>query len=221
MGAWGGGSFENDEALDFVASIESAADLAAALTLRSPEDEVDADLACRVIVVAECVAAMRGHWHPGFPEELARKVVGFGPPSLSLFHHTVDRLSAVTGRGELVELWAEGDARPFNRAVHDLFARLERDPVGGKAGKPHKKKPVFNHSPCLFCDQPMGEEQFSQLNFTILHGTGLPMGQGGFAHHECLNAALHPAHQIRAYPHDPSLSPDELDELLEQPPSAD
>jgi Domain of unknown function (DUF4259) len=220
MGTWGGGSFENDAALDFAASIECVEDLAAALSLRTPQDAVDADLACRVIVVAECVAAMRGHWHRDFPEALAKKVETFGSPSQSLFHHAVDQLSAVTERGELVELWAEGDARAFNRAVHNLYDRLGRDPVGGKQGKRRKKKPVFNHSPCLFCDQPMGEENFSQLTITLDHG-GLPMGRGGFCHHECLNAALHPAHMIRAYPVDLSLRPDELDALLDQPPSSD
>jgi Domain of unknown function (DUF4259) len=220
MGAWGAGPFENDAALDFAAGIETPEDLAAALTLRTPQDEVDADLACRIIVVAECVSAMRGHWHKHFPEDLARKVEKFGPPSPSLFHHAVDHLSAATERGELVELWAEGDARAFNREVHNLYARLGRNPVGGKAGKRPKKKPVFNHSPCMFCNQPMGEEQFSQLTIHLDHGDGLPMGRGGFCHHECLNAALHPAHLIRAYPHDPSLSPDELDALLNQPPRA-
>ena len=220
MGAWGGGSFENDEALDFAARVHSVDDLAAALTLRTPQDPVDLELAVRVIVVAECVAAMRRHWHRDFPEDLARRVEAFGSPSQSLFHHAVDHLSAVTERGELIALWAEGDARSFNRAIHDLFTRLSRDPATGKASKRRKKKPVFNRSPCMFCDLPMGEEQFSQLTITLLEGNGLPVGRGGFCHLECLNAALHPAHLIRAFPHDPSLTPDELDALLDQPPSA-
>jgi hypothetical protein len=217
MGAWGGGSFENDDALDFASEIDSVQDLVDALVLRTPDDAIDARVACRIIVVCECVAAMRGHWHPDFPAELAARVAGFGRPSKSLYHHACDHYAAVMTRGELIELWAESGSRDFNVAMHDLLDRLNRPPQS--APKP-KKKPVYNASPCAFCNQPMGEEEFSQFSITLDHGTGHPMGRGGWCHHRCLNAALHPAHMIRVYAIDPGLSLDEVDALLEQPPSA-
>jgi hypothetical protein len=50
MGTWGPGAFENDAALDFVPEIESARDLANALTVRAPDEPIDADTACRIVV---------------------------------------------------------------------------------------------------------------------------------------------------------------------------
>lgn len=222
MGAWGAGSFENDDAMDFAAEIESAEDLAKALVLRGPEDPIEAPDACRIIVVAECVAAMRGHWHKDFPADLAAKVATFGLPSQSLFLHASDQLMAATSHGELVELWIEAGPREFNRAAHDLIERLRRPPAtGAKAKKPRKKKPVFNRSPCHFCGEEMGEEQFSQFTIHLDHGDGLPpYGRGGFAHHACLNAALHPRFRVTIVPDDPDLSIDQWKAIMDAGPQA-
>ena len=43
MGAWGPGAFENDTALDFAAEIRTAQDLADALTIRTPDQPIDAE----------------------------------------------------------------------------------------------------------------------------------------------------------------------------------
>ena len=142
MGAWGPGAFENDAALDFVAEIEDAQDLADALTIRSPDDPIDADTACRIVVVAECVAAMRGHPCRDLPRELAETLAGFGPPSMSLFHHSRDHLAAAMGRSELVELWAEADPKPFNLVIHDLLERLNLPPAAAGAPVPGPRKGV-------------------------------------------------------------------------------
>ena len=219
MGAWGPGAFENDTALDFIPEIQAAQDLADALTIRTYDQPVDADTACRIVVVAECVAAMRGHPVDDLPEALAERLATFGKPSQSLFHHARDHLAAVMIRSELMELWAEDDPSPFNLAMHDLLERLNLPPTDGP--KPRRKTPVFNESPCAFCDEPMGEEEFSQFSITLDHGDGSPMTRGAWAHHRCLNAALHPKHMIRVYKNDEPIDPDELDRLLESEPTAD
>jgi len=223
MGTWGPGAFENDAALDFVAEIESAQDLADALTVRAHDQPIDADTACRIVVVAECVAAMRGHPSDGMPDDLADRVGTFGRPSKSLFHHTRDHLSAVLTRSELMELWAEEDPSPFNLVMHDLVERLNLPPADAskRERSTKKKKPVVNRSPCAFCDEPMGEAEFSQFAITLDHGDGVPMTVGKWAHHRCLNAALHPKHMIRVYRNDEPIDPDQLDRLLERPPTAE
>jgi hypothetical protein len=221
MGTWGAGAFENDVALDFAAAIASAKDLADALTIRSPDQPIDADAACRIVVVAECVAAMRGHPSGDLPDGLAERLAGFGRPSRSLFHHARDHLSAVMLRSELMQLWAESDPRPFNLAMHDLLERLNRPPAEPASRPAPGKKPLRNNSPCSFCDQPMGEAEFSQFSITLDHGDGLPLTRGGWAHHRCLNAALHPKHMIRVYRNDEPVDPDQLDRLLESPPTAE
>ena len=219
MGAWGPKAFENDAALDFAAQIQAAQDLADALRIRTHDQPIDADTACRIIVVGECVAAMRGHASDDMPEDLAARVAGFGKPSQSLFHHTRDHLSAVMLRSELMELWAEDDPAEFNLAMHDLLERLNL-PVGeAPRRKPTKKKPVMNRSPCSFCDEPMGEDQFSQFSIVVEVEDGVPMTQGGWAHRRCLNAALHPKHMIRVYKNDEPVDPNELDRILGKPPT--
>jgi hypothetical protein len=222
MGTWGPRAFENDVALDFVAEIDSAQDLADALTVRAPDQPIDADTACRIVVVGECVAAMRGHPSDDMPDGLAERLATFGKPSRSLFHHARDHLSAVMTRSELMELWAEDDPSPFNLVMHDLLERLNLPPADTPKRKPPgKKKPVMNLSPCSFCDEPMGENQFSQFAITLDNGDGVPMTHGGWAHHRCLNAALHPKHMVRVYWNDEPIDPDQLDRLLERPPTAE
>jgi hypothetical protein len=221
MGTWGPGAFENDAALDFVPEIESAQDLADALTIRTPDQPIDADTACRIVVVAECVAAMRGHPCDDLPNALAERLAKFGKPSRSLFHHARDHLAAVMIRSELTELWAEADARPFNLAMHDLLQRLNLPAADAPKQPGPEKKPVQNNSPCSFCDEPMGEDQFSQFSIALDHGDGIPVTRGGWAHHRCLNAALHPKHMIRVYKNDEPVDPDQLDRLLESPPTAE
>ena len=221
MGTWGPGAFENDAALDFVTEIGTAQDLAAALTIRTPDQPVDADTACRIVVVAECVTAMRGHPSNDMPDALADRLAKFGKPSRSLFHHARDHLAAVMVRSELMQLWAEDDPGPFNRAMHDLLERLNLPAADASKRERPKTEPFYNRSPCSFCDAPMGEDQFSQFSITLDHGDGLPMTRGGWAHHRCLNAALHPKHMIRVYKNDEPVDPDQLDRLLESPPTAE
>lgn len=192
MGTWGPGAFENDAALDFVPEIETAQDLADALTIRTPDQPIDTDTACRIVVVAECVAAMRGHPCDDMPAALAERLAKFGKPSRSLFHHARDHLAGVMVRSELMELWAEGDPSPFNLAMHDLLERLNLPAADAPKRKRPKKKPVKNNSPCSFCDAPMGEDQFSQFSIQLDHGDGIPVTRGGWAHLRCLNAALTP-----------------------------
>lgn len=220
MGTWGPGAFENDAALDFVPKIETARDLADALTIRTPDQPVDADTASRIVVVAECVAAMRGHPCDDMPEDLAVRLATFGKPSRSLFHHARDHLAAVMIRSELMQLWAEDDPRPFNLAMHDLLERLNL-PASDAPKPPSPRKPVRNNSPCAFCDEPMGEDEFSQFSIALDHGDGIAVTRGGWAHHRCLNAALHPKHMIRVYRNDEPVDPDQLDRLLERPPTAE
>lgn len=216
MGAWGAGSFENDEALDFAATITEAADLLAPLCVETVDQPIDADLACRIVVVGECVAAMRGHASEAMPDDLHERVRGFGKPSKSLYHHARDHLAGVMGRSELMELWAEDDPSEWNAAMHDLIERLNLPP--GKAAR-RERKPTPNPSPCLFCDKPMGDDQFSSFSIALDMGAGEPMGMGGYAHLACLNAALHPKHMIRRWITNAEDMPADLIRMLDEKPS--
>lgn len=206
MGAWGAGSFDNDAALDFAGEIESVADIEGVFVAVNDqghvliEEPMDADDACQVIVAAECVAAMRGHPNPAMPEELFERVSKMGKASQKLHELAKNNLSAATRNSELVDLWAEAGADEwgdFNIATTDLVDRLCFEPK--KAGNPRKpkKNPVFNHSPCAFCDQPMGETEASMFDITVEADDISAVRLGGWAHLSCLNAVLHPKHTIQ------------------------
>ncbi len=215
MGAWGAGSFENDAAMDFAGEIESLNDLKAVLVAANDQghvlidDEIDADLSSKIIVAGECLAAMRGHPSEALPHELAQKLQDLGKPKLDFVELVRSNVSAVMSRSELLELWAEADEEDraaFNVAMTDLVDRLCKP--AKRARKPKAKKAKekhFNHSPCSFCDQPMGEVEGSMFDITVSVDDISSMRLGGWAHITCLNAALHPKHLIQNW---------ELDEEL-------
>lgn len=203
MGAWRAGSFDNDAALDFASEIESVDDVKAAFAAEGQE-EIEADLASRVIVAAECVAAMRGHRNPDMPADLAERVHGFGKPSIELFDTARNNLSAVMSRSELVDLWTEEGSGEWNRAVTDLMERLNKPQ--GRRSKPKKKTaPTPNLSPCMFCDEPMGDGAFHMIDITIAEDDISTMKKGGWVHLQCLNAALHPRHMMQTWQFDVEL----------------
>ncbi|RGP42024.1 hypothetical protein BPTFM16_02335 [Altererythrobacter insulae] len=208
MGAWGAGSFENDAALDFASEVEGLDDVRGAFAIESYETKIDVDMACRIIVAAECVAAMRGHASEDMPGDLAKRVHKLGKPSMELFERARDHVSAVMSRSELSELWAEAepdDKAAYNIAMTDLMERLGRPQK--KAGKPGKRKTFFNNSPCSFCGEAMGEVEASMFDITVAADDISSMKMGGWAHIKCLNSALHPQHMIQNWELD--------DELLE------
>ena len=203
MGAWGAGSFDNDAALDFADSIEVPGDLEAPLSIAS-EDEIDADQASAIIVVAECVAALQGNPLADLPEELAATLKDFPEPSGELIDTVRDHLSAVISRSELVDLWAEEGSGDWNRAVTDLMQRLNAPVTARQLAKypPTKPGPTVNRSPCSFCGEEMGEGAFTQFDITVSEDEISSMKLGGWAHLTCLNAALHPRHIIQHWDFD-------------------
>lgn len=201
MGAWGTGPFENDDALDFASEIRTVDNLLAQVRHCDVGETLDADKACRVIVVAECVAAMRGHSHSDLPDDLAERLRAFGPPSDELFDGARDAVSIVISSSELSDLWAESDDRGgFNRFMTDLIDRLNQ-PIASEAGSPATKKSSSerNACPCWICGEEMGEE-FTSISVNL--DPKLGMSQGGSVHLVCLNAALHPKFMIQDWQFD-------------------
>lgn len=220
MGAWGAGGFENDTALDFVATIESVDDLTAALASK-PGEKIDADTASTIIAAAECVAAMLGRPADDIPEDLAVRLSGFGRPQAALLEKTRNQVSMVISHSELSELWAEADnADQFNLAMTGLIDRLNPE-IKPQAKKGRKKKPPFNASPCAFCNRPMGEQAFGMFEILVDLGDTHPVRVGKWAHLSCLNARLHPAHIVQVWRSDPEAIQAEAKRLLSRDNSDD
>jgi len=220
MGAWGARGFENDAALDFVGTIKSVKDLAAAFASQ-PGKNIDADTASMIIAAAECVAAMLGRPADDIPEDLAVRLIGFGKPDAVLLLTTRNHVSMVISHSELSELWAEADnPDEFNLAMTGLIDRLNPD-IKPKTKKAQKKKSQFNPSPCAFCNKPMGEAEFGMFELLVDMGGDQPHRLGKWAHISCLNARLHPAHIIQAWKSDPDAIRAEAKRLLGKSDSED
>ena len=131
-GAWGVGSFENDDALDFVSEV---------LSERMPEPisgpfkhahhnngYIDAELGARILVAAEAYAALNGKPGDDLPEEFAarfaplpckpdRKIIGSVENSV--------RMVMDVDSSELAQLWQESpDYEKWVARVQDLLIRL-------------------------------------------------------------------------------------------------
>ena len=131
-GTWGVGSFENDDALEFVSEV---------LSERMPEPisgpfkhahhingYIDATLGARILVAAEAYAAMNGKPGDDLPEEFAtrfaplpckpdRKIIGSVEKSV--------RMVMDVNSSELAQLWRESpDYEKWIEGVQDLLIRL-------------------------------------------------------------------------------------------------
>jgi hypothetical protein len=133
MGAWGTGSFQNDDALDWVGvAFEDGGALAVAGMLRLvtelPDDAyVDVDIASAAVAAAEIVAAARGGDLSKIPEDL-HDIVSREQQSLSSAALIVSARAAVTRvlkGSELRELWADSGSRGWFSEMDSLLARLQ------------------------------------------------------------------------------------------------
>lgn len=152
MGAWGTGSFENDDALDFVVRLEHEGETAIRAALEDVTGlgaggYLEAPDASSAIAAGEVVAAARDGDVSRLPEAAQGWLAGHGdglatPALLVLAHRAVER---VLMQSELKELWEEGDADAQSEAwatgVRQLIARLQATPSNPKAQAPKRRKP--------------------------------------------------------------------------------
>jgi Domain of unknown function (DUF4259)/Immunity protein 26 len=151
MGAWGTGSFENDDALDFVvtlereglAAIDAALERVAGLGVRDYLEAPDASFA---IAAGEILAAARDGDVSRLPEAaqnwLDGRADGLASPALlALARRSVER---VLQQSELKDLWEEGDAdgqsEAWSNGVRALVTRLAPIAPTGKTPAPKRQK---------------------------------------------------------------------------------
>jgi hypothetical protein len=116
MGAWGVGTFENDDASDWAYQLEEADGLE--LVQRTlaeaadPRGYLEAPTCSEALAAAEVVAALAGRPAPDLPEEVRRWVgehpVRVDPELQGLSLRAVDQIAA---ESELKELWDESKER--------------------------------------------------------------------------------------------------------------
>lgn len=130
MGAWGIGSFENDDALDWVGALEGYDGLATVrATLKKvaeTTDYLEAPEGSEALAGAEVVAAISGQPGGAVPEAVQRLIdtqVTILQSDRDLARKAVDRVLAADS--ELAELWDEsGEAEAWRAGVAELRGRL-------------------------------------------------------------------------------------------------
>jgi hypothetical protein len=134
VGGWGTGSFENDDATNWLANLAALgpADLARIFTQAADDPAyLEAPAASVVVAAAEVVAALNGSPAPAAPpaiDKWLKKYPRISTPELNTL--AVRALERVRRNSELKDLWHEADGlNDWTSAIRDLQARL-----GGQAG---------------------------------------------------------------------------------------
>lgn len=132
MGAWGADSFENDDALDWLADFcddpEESVILAALRSIADAGDgeQLEATECSACVAAAEVVAALKGAARY-VPEDVKGCLVGSNiKPSGDLVETALKALARLRSNSELKELWDESEgAADWQEAVGDLESRLK------------------------------------------------------------------------------------------------
>ena len=131
MGAWGIGSFENDDALDWVIELEASDDLSViqeALkdVFTMAEDYLEVGGCCRGIAAAEVIAALHGQAKLADSDAAAAWVEAHRDLDTSAIVPEAQRaLQIILSKSELQELWADSDDYDtWVAEMNDLQSRL-------------------------------------------------------------------------------------------------
>ena len=134
MGAWGIGSFENDDASDFLADATESGDLSLLLevfdNVLTSTEYVEAPDACQAIVAAEIIAAALGRPTLAAQREddLSRWLARIRPTvDAELAAQARDALARILAtNSELRELWEEtGDFSEWQASVTELAQQIQ------------------------------------------------------------------------------------------------
>jgi hypothetical protein len=129
-GAWGDGSFENDDAMDWVAECVRATSpglVKAAFDRALNADVVEAPDASAAIAAAEVVAASLGKPSPVFPENLKAWLAGQPRAQIAAQAALAERaLTKIEDaqHSELRQLWSEGKLNQWLSKVQALQSRI-------------------------------------------------------------------------------------------------
>jgi hypothetical protein len=128
MVGWGSGSFENEDAQNFLGRLNSVevGDLKQMLVNAADQDYVGAPESSVVIVVAEVVATARGKAPQAVPNQIAEWVSKIdGAPSSEMSELARLAVYKVRTNSELKDLWLEAEGlNEWSAVLRDLEDRL-------------------------------------------------------------------------------------------------
>jgi len=130
MSAWGSGSFENDNAADWLAELRTLApeDLTK-IFVQAADDPAyfEAPAASVVVAAAEVIAALNGFPADVVPPEIVKWMANRQAPTSELKALALRALDRVRKNSELKDLWLEADGlNEWTAAIQDLQNRVGR-----------------------------------------------------------------------------------------------
>src|SRR5258708_24674620 len=137
MGAWGVGTFENDDALDWADAFDRASELQSVEntsfieeTLRVVTERGDEYLespdACRALAAAEVVAALEHASGPKLPDRVVQWISHRHLDGSSLPQVALNAIQRIRTSSELKDLWDEsGSTTEWYEVISQLEARLK------------------------------------------------------------------------------------------------
>jgi|SRR5215204_1182356 len=134
MGAWGSGSFENDDASDWIADFcddpnkELISDALSTVAEMEADEYLEAPDCSVGLAAAEVIAAMKGSPNPEMPDDakecVSRLEIKADPGMVALALKAVERIKTDS---ELKELWDESENQSeWYSAVADLETRIKK-----------------------------------------------------------------------------------------------
>ena len=130
MGSWGFGTFENDDAADWMADLaemgeDALIDEALDRVLEAKDDFIEAPDASCALAAAEVVAALKGRPAQDLPDDLRSWIEGKSAPKDGIVSKAREAVAAVLKGSELRDLWEESDGlEDWQPIVQDLQRRL-------------------------------------------------------------------------------------------------
>ncbi|MGA2356541.1 MAG: DUF4259 domain-containing protein [Terriglobales bacterium] len=128
MPGWGTGSFENEDAQNFLAQLNSLEidALSPILARAADHDYLDAPASTVVIVVAEIVAAAKGNPPQTVPNQIVEWIAKIeGSPSSQISELARSAVEKIRTNSELKDLWLEAEGlNEWSAALRDLENRL-------------------------------------------------------------------------------------------------
>lgn len=141
MGAWEVENFGNDDAMDFVADVETGGKKSILTAIKTAADAAEypeAPECCIALAAIEYIAAAKGNPSADFPEEaeewLSKNkllpftlggLFGIGAKEIDITSLSLSAIEKIKTRSELKELWEEsGEFEKWLTIVQDLEKRI-------------------------------------------------------------------------------------------------
>jgi hypothetical protein len=128
MAAWGAGSFENDDAADWLATLNTLTpDDLTKIFAKAADDPAyfESSEASVVVTAAEVIATLNGSPSNEVPSAIVEWTKNRETPTLELKDLTLRALDRVRRNSELKDLWLEADGlSDWVAAIQDLQSRV-------------------------------------------------------------------------------------------------